>query len=70
MEARLHKPVLFLNGDFHGLCDINHNRVGEPMRHICEDPSVTSLASGHWLPLERKTESVQAIRSWIKMKRL
>jgi pimeloyl-ACP methyl ester carboxylesterase len=68
--GRLRQPVLFINGDFDGLCDINHNRVGEPMHHTCEDLSVTSLASGHWLPLERKTESVQAIRSWLKTKAL
>jgi len=68
--GRLHIPVLFINGNFDGLCDINHNRVGEPMRHACEDLSVTSLTSGHWLPLERKAESVQAIRTWLKTKAL
>ena len=25
---------------------------------------------GHWLPLERKAETIQAIRSWLKTKRL
>jgi pimeloyl-ACP methyl ester carboxylesterase len=69
-SGRLHQPVLFLNGDFDGLCDINGNRVGEPMRRSCKDLSITSLAAGHWLPLERKTESVQAIRSWLKTKAL
>jgi pimeloyl-ACP methyl ester carboxylesterase len=66
--GRLHQPALFLNGDFDGLCDINHNRMGEPMRDTCQDRSVTSLPSGHWLPLERKAESVEAIRSWLKAK--
>lgn len=68
--GRLHHPVLFISGEFDGLCNINHNRVGEPMRGTCEDLSVTSLPSGHWLPLERKAESIQAIRSWLKTKRL
>ena len=40
------------------------------MRRTCDDLSVTSLPSGHWLPLERKTELVQAIRSWFKTKGL
>ncbi|HEY3840106.1 MAG TPA: alpha/beta hydrolase, partial [Bryobacteraceae bacterium] len=30
--GRLRQPVLFINGDFDGLCDIAHNRFGEPMR--------------------------------------
>ena len=68
--GRLHQPVLFLNCDFDGLCNIHQSRVGEPMRHTCEDLSVTSLPSGHWLPLERKAESVHAIRSWLKTKGL
>ncbi|SEG63504.1 Pimeloyl-ACP methyl ester carboxylesterase [Bryocella elongata] len=69
-QGRLHQPVLFLNGDFDGLCDINHNRVGDPMRDTCRDLSVTSLPSGHWLPLECKAESVHAIRTWLDAKRL
>jgi pimeloyl-ACP methyl ester carboxylesterase len=68
--GRLRQPVLFVNGDFDGLCDINHNRVGEPMRSTCQDLSVTSLSSGHWLPLERKAELIQAMRSWLKTKGL
>jgi len=68
--GRLRQPVLFINGDFDGLCDINHNRYGEPMRSACQDLSVTSLPSGHWLPLERKAEVIQAIRSWLKTKAL
>jgi pimeloyl-ACP methyl ester carboxylesterase len=69
-HGRLHHPVLFLNGDFDGLCDINHNRVGDPMRNACKDLTITSLPAGHWLPLERKPESVRAIRSWLKAKNL
>ena len=68
--GRLRQPVLFINGDFDGICDITHSRLGEPMRHSCQDLSVTSLPSGHWLPLERKGESIQAIRSWLKKKGL
>ena len=31
---------------------------------------MTNLPAGHWLPLERKTEVIQAIRSWLKAKEL
>jgi pimeloyl-ACP methyl ester carboxylesterase len=68
--GRLRLPVLFINGDFDGICDINRTRLGEPMRRTCQDLSVTSLPAGHWLPLERKTELIQAMRSWLKTKGL
>ena len=68
--GRLHQPVLFINGNWDAICDIDRDRLGEPMRHACHDLSVTSLAAGHWLPLERKTESIEAIRSWLKTKAL
>ena len=34
----------------------------------CHDLTVTNLPAGHWLPLERKTELVETIRSWLKTK--
>jgi pimeloyl-ACP methyl ester carboxylesterase len=68
--GRLHQPVLFINGEFDGLCDITHNRSGEGMSKACQDLTVTSLSSGHWLPLERKAEVTQAVRSWLKTKAL
>jgi hypothetical protein len=40
------------------------------MRRACQDVFVANLPAGHWLPLEHKTESIQAIRSWLKTKRL
>jgi pimeloyl-ACP methyl ester carboxylesterase len=64
--GRLRRPVLYINGEWDPICDINRSRLGEPMRRVCQDLSVTSLQAGHWLPLERKTESIQAIRSWLK----
>lgn len=69
-SGRLRQPVLFINGNFDALCDISHTRLGEPMRSACQDLTVTSLPSGHWLPLERKAEVTQAIRSWLKTKAL
>jgi pimeloyl-ACP methyl ester carboxylesterase len=64
--GRLRQPVLFINGDWDPICDIARNRLGEVMRGACRDLSVTNLGAGHWLPFERRTESVQAIRSWLK----
>jgi pimeloyl-ACP methyl ester carboxylesterase len=62
----LRQPVLFINGGFDPICDITRSRLGEPMARACRDLSVTNLEGGHWLPLERKTETLQAIRSWLK----
>jgi pimeloyl-ACP methyl ester carboxylesterase len=66
----LRQPVLFINGGWDLICDVTRGRLGEPMRRACRALSVTNLEAGHWLPLERKTESVQAIRSWLKTKTL
>lgn len=68
--GRLRQPVLFVNGDFDGICDISRSQLGEPMRQSCEYLSVRSLPSGHWLPLERKAELIEAIRLWLKMNEL
>ena len=62
--------MLFLNGEFDGLCDITHNRSGEGMRSACEDLTLANLPSGHWLPLERKAEVTEAVRYWLKKKSL
>jgi hypothetical protein len=40
------------------------------MRAACPDLTVTSLPAGHWLPLERKTEHIEAIRTWLQSKKL
>jgi thioredoxin reductase (NADPH) len=63
--GRLQKPALFINGEFDGICDMNRSRIAEPMRSTCQNLLVTSLPSGHWSPLERKAECIQAIRSWL-----
>ena len=64
--GRLDMPVLFLNGDWDALCDITRSPLGGPMREACEALSAVNLSSGHWLPLERKAESIQAITSWLE----
>jgi pimeloyl-ACP methyl ester carboxylesterase len=68
--GRLRQPVLFINGEWDGICNIDRSRLGDPMRRTCEDLFITNLPSGHWLPLECKTELVQAVRAWLKMKGL
>jgi pimeloyl-ACP methyl ester carboxylesterase len=68
--GRLRQPVLFVNGDRDPICDINRSRLGEPMVSACRDLFVTNLPAGHWAPLECKTETVQAIRSWLKTRAL
>ncbi len=68
--GRLRQPVLYINGDWDAICDINRSRLGEPMRSACQDLFVTNLPAGHWLPLERKAEVVEAIGSWLKARGL
>jgi pimeloyl-ACP methyl ester carboxylesterase len=68
--GRLSQPALFINGDWDPICDITRNRLGEPMRGGCRDLSEMNLQGGHWLPLEGKTEVVEAMRSWLKSKGL
>jgi len=68
--GRLSQPVLFVNGDFDQVCTIIENRQGNPMRAACADLTLTSLPAGHWLPLERKAELTQVIRTWLQTKNL
>jgi hypothetical protein len=68
--GRLSQPVLFVNGDWDGICSITGNRQGDPMRAACADLTMTSVPAGHWLPLERKAEHIEAIRTWLQSKKL
>jgi pimeloyl-ACP methyl ester carboxylesterase len=63
--GRLSRPVLFINGDWDAICDINRSRLGEPMGRACQNLSLANLPAGHWLPLERKSEVVEALSSWL-----
>jgi pimeloyl-ACP methyl ester carboxylesterase len=69
-KGRLRLPVLFINGDYDPICDITRSRLGEPMRVACQDLSLTNLPAGHWLPLECKSDVIEAIRDWIATKGL
>jgi len=62
----LSQPVLFVNGDFDQICSIAGNRQGDPMRAACANLTVTNVPAGHWLPLERKAEHINAIRTWLQ----
>jgi pimeloyl-ACP methyl ester carboxylesterase len=63
-------PVLFVNGEYDQINTINGNRYGEPMRAACAGLTTANLLGAHWLPLERKAELVQAIRTWLQAKNL
>ena len=69
-DGRLGQPILFVNGAFDALCDTGQSRIGEPMRQVCADLSLTEQAAGHWLPLERKIELADDIRRWADAKQL
>ena len=68
--GRLSQPVLFVDGDFDQICSIAGNAQGDPMRAACPDLTVTSLPAGHWLPLERKAELIQTMRTWLRSRTL
>ena len=68
--GRLSQPVLFVNGEWDAICSITGNRQGDPMRAACADLTVVRVPAGHWLPLERKAEHVQAIRTWLQSQNL
>ena len=39
-EGCLSQPVLYIDGDWDPICDINRSRVGEPMSRVCQDLSL------------------------------
>jgi pimeloyl-ACP methyl ester carboxylesterase len=69
-NGRLSQPVLFVNGDFDQTCNVNGsaNHQGDPMRAACTDLTSISMPAGHWLPIERKAELIQVMRSWLQDK--
>ena len=69
-SGRISQPVLFVNGDFDQICGTNGNTQGDPMRAACTDLTEMSLPAGHWLPLELKSELIEAIRAWLRKKDL
>lgn len=68
--GRLSQPVLFVNGDFDQICTIVGNQLGDPMRAACHDLTVVRMPAGHWLPLERKQDHIEAVRAWLRAKDL
>lgn len=66
-NGKLSQPVLFVNDEYEPFSNINLSKVGDPMRNACSSLTVIDQPSGHWLPLERKPELTETIRSWIKL---
>lgn len=62
-------PVLFINGLWDQMCNIDGNRLGEPMCDACTDLTIINLPAGHWLPLEKKQEVNEAISLWLISKK-
>lgn len=69
-RGRLSQPVLFINGELDQINTIERNRLGDPMRAACQELTVANLSGAHWLPVERKAELVQTIRTWLRNKGL
>jgi hypothetical protein len=62
--------AVFVTGEFDGLCSISQSSIGDPMRQACSYLSLANQPAGHWLPLERKAELAEDIRSWVNAKQL
>ena len=69
-EGRLRQPVLFINGNWDGICDISRTSLGQPMRERCLNLRVSQVKGAHWLPLEQKSETIAAISSWLNIEEL
>lgn len=67
---RLRQPVLFINGEWDGICDISRTSLGQPTREKCPNLTVSNLKGAHWLPLEQKSGTIAAIRSWLNREEL
>jgi len=68
--GRLTQPVLFINGNYDAICDIGLGALGAPMENACSDLTISKEPSGHWLPLERKEQTVETMRAWLRAKAL
>jgi pimeloyl-ACP methyl ester carboxylesterase len=66
-NGNLTQPVLFVNGEYDTISNINLSKVGDPMRNSCPKLTVIDQPAGHWLPLERKPQLTEAILSWTKL---
>jgi pimeloyl-ACP methyl ester carboxylesterase len=66
-NGKLTQPVLFVNGEYDTISNINLSKVGDPMRKACTNLSVSDQPAGHWLPLECKPQLTETIRSWTKL---
>ena len=59
-------PVLYVNGEYDQVNTIKGNHYGDTMRAACSDLTITNVPAAHWLPLEKKAELVQDIRTLFK----
>ncbi len=66
-NGKLSQPVLFVNSEYEPFSNINLSKLGDPMRNACPILTVIDQPAGHWVPLERKPELTETIRSWVKL---
>jgi pimeloyl-ACP methyl ester carboxylesterase len=67
--GRLSMPVLFLHAAYDYVCDTTGSRLAEPMRAACDDLAEATVASGHWMAMERPAEVNAALVRWLATKR-
>ena len=58
-------PFLFIEAMWDFICDTKNSRLSEPMRKHCKNLTEVSIDSGHWVTLEKSTETNAAIARWL-----
>lgn len=64
-DGRLQMPVLFIAGAYEYTCDCITSSLAVPMAQRCEDLRTVTIASGHWMSLERPHDVNAALVRWL-----
>ena len=64
-DGILNMPVLFIGARWDYICETTTSRLCEPMRQFCTDLVETTIDSGHWVNLEKPTETNASIARWL-----
>lgn len=65
VKPTLEFPVLFIEARFDDVAETVVSRLADPMRRYCKNLTEASIASGHWVQIEKPTETNAAIARWL-----
>lgn len=62
-------PVLFIGARYDYICETaNNRRLTEPMRESCKDLTSVTIDAGHWVALEKPSETNAVLVKWLATK--